>query len=299
MFQKHVHDKLAPYCEGLLPKEVAKKVQEHLQSCEKCSKKHRDISRSIAAMQSLSVLPIPENAEARILARLQSELRKDSPELFPARRRWNSRIIRAAIWIVALSAGIYYAFQYYRTSVEIRVQDSSSSLEIAARQMHEENVHGTLKLDFATTSAEEARKWMRSNAVPLAKISGNRPVGELESFVLQGVKRVLVQEKTVLLVAYRIDSRPVTLLAANEGDFSDIPTSGFLSKRVFLSSNSPRGMKIVNWTISGQTYVLVSDLPGSGLRGCLICHANDSPRKTIEQIEIRETMQSHVTPRVH
>jgi hypothetical protein len=84
-------------------------------------------------------------------------------------------------------------------------------------------------------------------------------------------------------VSYRVDGRPVTLAAAREADVpGETPAWTTASKRV--RAYEVAGHRVLSWANDGQAYVLVADLPGAGLRACLVCHTQPARRRVIDQL---------------
>ena len=74
----------------------------------------------------------------------------------------------------------------------------------------------------------------------------------------------------------------MTLVTARERDIPDAPAGAWLAKRVHVSHDA-RGRPSLTWTTGGQTYAIVSSLPGVGQTACLVCHADQKFRERLDR----------------
>ena len=51
-----------------------------------------------------------------------------------------------------------------------------------------------------------------------------------------------------------------------------------------VRSRTADGHRLLSWTNSGQSYVLVADLPGDGRRACFVCHTQPARRRVIDRL---------------
>jgi hypothetical protein len=86
-----------------------------------------------------------------------------------------------------------------------------------------------------------------------------------------------------MAVWYAVDGRPVTLTVARQQDVPDgTPAWTLAGKRV--RARRMGAHNLLSWTNSGQSYVLVSDLPADGRRACFVCHTQAARRAVIERL---------------
>jgi len=163
--------------------------------------------------------------------------------------------------------------------------EPGTSFEGAALRLREEQAAGRLALDLATDSPAEARRFVRDRAGLSAPLVESRPAKDGASFELEGVKLVEVGGAGAVAVAYRIDGRPALLLTAAAGDVEGGPAHWSpLRARKEVRFRFRDGHKLLTWTNSGQTYVLVSDQPRYGERSCYLCHDSAERRALIDAL---------------
>lgn len=275
MPHSEILDLLPQYCEGLLPASRAESVSAHLLECGDCRAACEDIRAGVETLRSLPANRLDAAASRRIL---DSVRRGARPQRAPSLLRW----ISAAAAVAAIVAGVLL-FQSGRR-IELKMETGKpSELETIALQMHRQRLEGSLALDFRTSSAGAARSWMAQHGGVVADIALERPVEDGGSYQLEGVRRIESNGHSAMLVAYRVDSHAVTLVAARSADFADHPPEAAFAKRIFFHSDAS-GQKVITWSISGQSYSLVSDLPGYGQQGCFLCHTEASRRAMIRNM---------------
>lgn len=278
MLRRHFLDLLPEYCEGLLSQQKAGKVSDHLRNCHSCREACERIRLSIEALQQLPAEELSEDAARRMR---ESFRRRVAAPPVPRRSAFMRWAVAASL-AAALAAGAVF-LQRHRP-IEMRAQSQQPpELETLALQLHRERLEGRLPLDLKTSSAAEARDWMKLHTGVVADIAMLRPEEDGDSYQLEGLRRIQAGNRVALLVAFRIDSHPVTLITARSRDFAGAPPEAALAKRVFYHTEAS-GQKVITWSISGQSYSLISELPGYGQQGCFICHTDASRRAAIRNM---------------
>ena len=82
--------------------------------------------------------------------------------------------------------------------------------------------------------------------------------------------RIEVAGAAASVSSYRIDGRPVTLVAAQQKQVIDAPAAGWIAKRV-EHRRTPEGWHTLAWSSGGETYVLVKDQYGLGKLSSVSC----------------------------
>ncbi len=159
---------------------------------------------------------------------------------------------------------------------------SASVLEQTALRLHQDQADNRVVFDYTGHSPGQARSWIQRNAAVDADIATVRPSEDGTRFRLQGVKEVKVAGVQAVLIAYRVDNHPVTLLTAKASKLRDAPPRSYFTKHVFYREIGP--YKSLSWNSAGQAYTLVSDLPQFGHESCYICHTGREFRDRIDRM---------------
>jgi hypothetical protein len=196
------------------------------------------------------------------------------------RRRRSWQLPCAALLVLGAAAALWHAAP---PRLETAAQaEAPSGFEQTALDLH---LHAPRVATAAlvTASAEQARAWGRERTGVDVSLATARPPEDDGRFTVQRAEALRYREASALAIRYAVDGRPVTLLAARAGDVAgEVPEWNVHGKRV--RSRMLRGHRVLSWANAGQAYALVSDLPGSGVRACLVCHARPARRAVIERM---------------
>lgn len=254
-FGGHVTADLLAFAEGTLAEPRARVVTAHVERCERCRAELEAI-RNAAGILRQELVP-HEVPAAR--ADAMREAVTSTPRRAPSLPRW---AVAAACVVFAAAIG----WQIGRPWIVLSNAVAAVPLEREARRLHAGLRTGT-SVEFRSSSPPEIRKWLESQRAPVASLARGSEAGPFEPI---GASVVWIAEQNVSLVRYAIDGEDVTLLTARAGTVGGAPGSWPLSKQIRHRLDESTGA--LTWTTGGQTYALVSDLPGRGLRACLMCH---------------------------
>ena len=282
----HIEDLLARHCEGLLPEPEARMVEAHLEACAACRAAEAEVRRGLGWTRALESVTLPEEDEARIRRGLEAAPGVGAPA------RW-FRIAGAAALVVLL-----LTIRFPARAPEVKPQaprpgpgglflqpepGEPTRFEQTALDLHDAHAENRLALDLRSSSVPEVRRWAEDSVGLGVSIAVDRPPEDGKGYVVEGARKVEIGGVTALAVAYRVSGRPVTLLTANASDVPDrTPGWGSGGKRVRFRTLGRH--KLLAWTNSGQTYALVSDLPGYGQQSCLLCHTTAARREAIRAL---------------
>jgi hypothetical protein len=191
----------------------------------------------------------------------------------------NRRLAVAAVLVLAVTGGAIWNFGLRPARPRLTPSVDSSSLELAARDIHLQWTESAAPFDYSTDDPAELRRWVRDSTGLEPQIGIIRPAEDGNRYRPVGARLVELNGARAVGIGYRIDSRPVTLLIARERDLKDPPHAGFFSKNITYHVDA--GLKTLTWSQSGETYALVSDLPHYGQQSCLICHTDEDRRRLI------------------
>ena len=274
----HMTADLLRFDEGDLPVDRATEVESHLQRCSRCAGQLEAIRRARRTLSSeLRPYDMPGDVSAVVRSAVMSgptHGQNVSPGWIGL-RPWP--LATAAALLVVIAAG----WQLGRPWIGLR--DTSApplAFERAAVALHEQASHGGVSLDFESASPSAIRTWLHDQGAPVAKLV-TQPAESAARIVPVGAAVARLRGGSASLVRYKIDGHPVTLMTADAGDTAGPSASWPLSKQITHRRDS--GLDALTWTTGGQTYVLVSDLPGRGTQACLLCHADTRFRQAVSR----------------
>lgn len=289
MFERHVSEKLSAYLHGQLGADKARRVAEHLARCEKCSQELAEIKVGADFAGSLGGANAPDALWTSIERKLNDASSPTLAQRFTwAWPNWGRVSTAAAVLVLAVGAALLWYFQL-RQPLHVTVAAAApSEFESAAIHTHELQAGKDWRWDFATQDIRELREWLRLASGLHASIPSQRLPEDAGRLKLVGVKLVEAGGARAAVIGYEVDSQPVTLLTARVRDLHQKIGEGFLSKDIrYRGDVHPTGrgeLKAFTWEASGQAYVMVSELPRFGERGCILCHTTPERRALISNM---------------
>lgn len=276
--KRHAFGDLAAYAERQLGRREVARVESHLSTCARCRVSLENIRRGIALASELRPEPMPEVVAGRTRARLQSWVPRSGRSWVQAsagttRAKWLRRIA-ASILFIAMFASVVamLVIRFRRPWPRLEEGRDSPAFEQAARRIYHK-ARLDPQLDLQSSEEWLIVRWLAAHDLPVGSFALNRSPTERARFVPIGAAERTVAGARAAIVEYRIDDRPVTLVIARRGTVPSAPGAGWLSKRI-VHRRDADGVQSLSWTAGGDTYVLVSELPGVGQRACFICHTD-------------------------
>jgi hypothetical protein len=166
---ERTREKLSEHAEGLLPKDEAAQVAEHLASCEKCRETYDDLLKTVAHLKNLEEVAPPEWFTERVMARVKEEAarregRGRAPSrLFPPKLP----LAAAATVLIAIAAlYIYRANQSVTTILPVRSPEVRLQPFTPHNEAEQENAGGKPIVRRPAPAPKEAAK-REAPAAPL------------------------------------------------------------------------------------------------------------------------------------
>jgi anti-sigma factor RsiW len=262
----HVVNQLAAYAEDQLDEQDRTRVDRHLNACDHCRRELERIRTGIRLASTLTAEAMPEAVAARIKREFAVGTTRVAPFI-----TW--RRVAAAAAVVFMVIGLYWHLN--RPWIQLHAAAAPTRFEEEGRRLHDRIKSGDVPLAFHSRDEQALWRWLADQRAPVTSMVISRPESERPHFVPIGAAVHTLDGARTSVLSYRIDGRPVTLALASSDAVPDAPTAGWWSKRVSHRSDA-EGANTLTWTVGGGTYVMVSELEGSGQRACLICHT--SPR---------------------
>lgn len=254
----------------------------------------RGADPNAALARTLAPRPMPDALGERVGSALEEALEtaeREGREDAGGREssaRWAQLGIAAAVLALVCLA----LWPALRPPVELF--DSTAELtdfERAALREHLDLAAGG-RLDLISGSPQEIAQWLMERGLDarLATLDSHVDIGGhvgagAAKLAPAGVRAAAALSFPAGAVHYRVDGAPVTLLAARAADVPDNPRWRFLGKEIRHTVDPLTRAHLLSWTNSGKAYTLVSELPGPGVRACLLCHVDDPRRELIARLE--------------
>jgi hypothetical protein len=222
----------------------------------------------------------PESMPAERAAAIRAAI--GTADLRPRPRRWR--------WLPALAAAVLLvpAAAWWRAAQAPRLEATPpgqpvTGFERMALDLHERGADEVEGAALRTASAEAARAWALARTGVDVNLPSVRPAEDAGRFDLHAVQAVRYRGAPAVAVRYAVDGQPVTLAVARDEDVPDrSPAWTLAGKRI--RAHTVGGHNLLSWTNSGQSYVLVTDLPHAGRRACFVCHTQAARRRVIDRL---------------
>lgn len=257
---------LLAYLDGELVGDERQAVEAHLQGCAACRRSYAAEEGLTAAIEAALPRPAaPEALRARV-ARLaeRSGSRTRRYVTFAA-------TLAAAVALLAIGIGRFRASEARRNDLVSVAIDS-----------HLRYAGGRLPLEVRSEKTDDVSRFFEGR-VPFHLTLPDYPVGpgEQKFYTLEGGRLVSLRDDYAAYVAYRMETRPISLLVASAARAQPSGRETVTSGRLTFHLDSVAGLNVITWVDNGLAYALVSDLSVNGDKSCLVCHGSPSERKKI------------------
>lgn len=259
---------LHAYVDGELPAADSLAIEVHLVECPACA----------AEYQALRVV-VDTVRGARPVYEAPEEGREAVKRLILGYRRglWRRRAALAAACAALFAIA---AFSYVLTR-----NGPFERFAASAARAHQRFVGGDLSLDLRSGDGPAVSAWL-GQRLPFQVTLPKYPdlPGGIRRYTLVGARLLPFEDRNLAFVAYRMQEKPVSLLAAAAS------AVGRMSGRVHRSGAldfyflSRGGLEIIAWSDRGVSYALVSDAQGSTAASCVVCHGTDAERLKFERL---------------
>ena len=248
---------------GLWPELKAKQLIMHAALCDHCGPLLR-------AATSVDDDPTPE--EEKLLAELKAP---SMPVFIPHRVPPSPSPRRFLRWLVPALALMVIAFFVVSTRPPSSPTPfSGQKFAEFAVNAHRLYANGNLALAVHSESQQALNEWLKAKSPFYVALPESPAVpGEERPYRLQGARFVPAGGKTAVYVAYQMQSGPVSLMVAP--DSVAVASGGVEAdfKKVSFHYRTVQGLKVVTWSLHGNTYALVSQEGNSTQRSCMVCHS--------------------------
>ena len=277
---------------GLWPELKARQLIMHAALCDHCGPRLR-------AATSVSDEPTPDEEE--MLAQLKPPSRpmakaeplRVSPTSKPVvwRQYLQWKILAPALALIVI-VGVLGA-----RLLSSKTPFSGSQFAEFAVDAHQQHAQGYLALDVQSDSQQAVNEWLKAKPqFALALPASAAPPREQLPYRLEGARLVPARGKTAALIAYQMQTGPVSLMVTPD---SVAAASGGVQaafKKVSFHYRMVNGYKVVTWSVHGLTYALVSQEGNRTQQSCMVCHSAMGDRDLSHTPTPLDTEQNPVHP---
>jgi mycothiol system anti-sigma-R factor len=253
----------------------------HLEDCETCrTELQSEEELSGLLHRSRPLYPAPDALRHRVVQLTAGSL--PSTGYAPVRLRKRilkilTRLLQTASgdahnWL-AFAAVIFLVAASLLPLLGILRRSSANSFVEAAVAAHRGSLNGGLPLEIRSELPSVVTAWFAGKVPFNFRLpSSAEAAGHEQAYRLVGGRLVNYKDGYAALVSYQMQKQTISLLIASSksalaagGD--EVPSGG-----IVFHYSKQASFTVITWSTHGLTYALVSSLPGSGRRSCMVCH---------------------------
>ena len=259
-------------------------VEAHLAECEPCA---AILARELNFLKAVRESCPLHLASPELREKVQRFLSEGQVPTFVKAKRSSSRLN----WVVAVAAGVLVVllpvlvWRVVRQTERPEVRQPSSFALMAAGN-HLRRTRGQLPLEIESSDPGHISDWF-SNKVDFSVKLPNyqESSGQEKLYTLEGARLVGFEKDYAAYVAYRMNSRPITLVITSDSVATPSGGEEIQAKGLLFHYNAIDGLKVLTWSDRGLTYALVSDLDERGQDSCIVCHEGTKDRDLLEPLK--------------
>ena len=254
---------------GLWPELKTRQLLMHAAVCGHCGPLLRSASNvdddpTLEEEALLAELRVPARPE--VPSRNGLNLHCAEPSL--ARRK----LLRWKVLVPAFS--LLLVFGIFRATQPTRHALSGQEFIKMAAQTHRQYAEGKLALEVRSDSQQVINNWFQAKAhFPVSLPASPPAAGEQRPVHLEGARMVSVGRSSGGYIAYKMNTRPVSLLVVPEAVAVASGGTRVDFTKVSFHYDMFQGYKVVTWSVHGLTYALVSEEGTHTQQSCMVCHS--------------------------
>jgi anti-sigma factor RsiW len=188
-------------------------------------------------------------------------------------------------WKQLIAAGLATILVLLVVPPAIQRVRANAFVETAAAT-HRSYLAGNLPMEIHTSSPDEVTAWFAGKVpfhfqLPESQQAAN---GQ-QIYRLVGSRLVNFRGKYSALTTYEMKEQKISLLVVSDESARAEGGEEVQSGRLTFHDHTVGGLKVITWSNHGLTYALVSSLPGSARRSCLVCHQNMADHLNFSHIQ--------------
>jgi mycothiol system anti-sigma-R factor len=255
----------------------------HLEECEVCRAELK-VEEELSGLlhRSRPLYSAPEALRARVLQITAESLPSSSyapPRLRKRILKVLARPLQSASrsvhhWPVLIAAILLVVAGLVPVPGILRQVNAKSYIG-AAVAAHRSSLNGSLPLEVQSESPSVVTAWFAGKVPFNFRLpSSTGEPGHEQLYRLTGGRLVNYKGGYAALVSYQMQQQTISLLVASDKSAvaaggEEVPSGG-----IVFHYTKQATFTVITWSAHGLTYALVSSLPGSGRRSCMVCHQN-------------------------
>jgi len=265
-------------------------VEAHLVECESCS--------SILAKQLNFLKAVRESgplyiASPALKEKIQPLLNEDHVSVSAVHVPVAVKTDVRFRWVLAAAAALLVLFLpilvwQFVGQTDTPSTSRPSTFALKAAETHLRKTRGQLPLEIESASPQDISAWFTDKVSFSVKLPNyQESSGQEKLYTLDGARLVSFQNDYAAYVAYRMKSRPISLVITSASVAKPSGGEEIASRGLRFHYNAIDGLKVITWSDRGLTYALVSDLEERGQQSCIVCHEGTKDRDFIEPLKPR------------
>ena len=265
-------------------------VEAHLTECESCAAVLARELNFINAVRESGPLYI---ASPALREKIQRRLSEGQGSAGAAQARTAVRTDVRFRWVAAAAAVLLVLFLpvlvwQFVGQGDARSTGRPSNFASMAAETHLRITRGQLPLETESASPQEISDWFANKVSFSVKLPNyQESSGQEKLYTLHGARLVGFQNDYAAYVAYRMKTRPISLVITSNSVAKPSGGEEIASRGLTFHYNAIHGLKVLTWSDRGLTYALVSDLEERGQQSCIVCHEGTKDRDFIEPLKPR------------
>jgi anti-sigma factor RsiW len=163
-----------------------------------------------------------------------------------------------------------------------------SRFALMAAEHHLRKTRGQLPLEIQSSDPANISDWFSNKVNFSVKLPNyQESSGQEKLYTLEGARLVGFQNDYAAYVAYRMKSRPISLVITSDSVAHPSGGEEIQARGLLFHYNAIDGLKVLTWSDRGLTYALVSDLEERGQQSCIVCHEGTKDRDLLEPLKPR------------
>ena len=285
-----IRGRLTLYLDNELQGSERASVEAHLTECESCASifaRELNFLRAIRECGSFYI------ASSELREKIQRLLDQPQISVEPVQPQTPVRTDVRLRWVLAAAAALLVLLLPILIWHSVRQGDTPSTRQpsrfaLMAAETHLRITRGQLPLDTYSSSPQGISDWFTNKVDFSVKLPNyQESSGQEKLYTLEGARLVNFQNDYAAYVAYRMKTRPISLVITSDSVAKPSGGEEIASRGLLFHYNAIDGLKVITWSDRGLTYALVSDLEERGQRSCFVCHEGTKDRDFIEPLKPR------------
>ncbi len=282
-----IRTQIVLYLDDELGREEKLLLESHLSGCTACRdayEKERRLIEGVRAARPLYRTPpglrasVGKALNAAEIAVSANAVKRRSGRRIPAMTgTMLSRLVPTRYAAVGLGAIIIaLAGLWAVIETERRAPSEFARIAVASHQRH---LRGQLPLEIVTKVPEEISAWFEGKVPFRLQLPNYQEASDqVPLYQLEGARLVGFKGDYAAFIAYRMETRPISLLVSSSMEATPAGGRAIALKGLVFHTETIAGLKVISWSHRDLTYALVSDLDERGQESCVVCHQGTQDR---------------------